>query len=431
MTPFVVFVPSAAEQIARPAAAGSTTVTLSVPAGLAASPFDSARSVTVPGGWSAAVWARVPGARFLLWTPQGNLLVSAASSGQVVELFRGASGTQTREQVLASGLSLPQGLAFDTLGGREVLYVAESDEIDRYLWRSNGSLGARTVVVRNLPDASSAGDDVHRLKGIAIGPDHTIYVTAGSADNATPRASSPPRATILAYRSSGAFLRVYARGVRNGEGLAFAPDGSLWTAVNERDQIPYPFHRSYGGSGDAYGQVITAYVNEHPPDELAKLTPGRNLGWPYCNPDPDVTHGSSSTAYTFANLPFDDDQQNNPNGSVLNCAGLAPLERGLPAHSAPLGLTFLERSRVPGGWSQGAVVAVHGSWDRTPPRAPAVLWLPWVASKHTLGSPKVLLGGFQDSSGARWGRPTDAVAGPDGAVYVADDQAGAIYRLAP
>ena len=226
-------------------------------------------------------------------------------------------------------------------------------------------------------------------------------------------------------------MRDYASGVRNGEGLAFAPDGSLWTAVNERDQIPYPYHQSYGGGDDAYGQVITAYVNEHPPDELARLSPGRNLGWPYCNPDPDVTPGSPATTFRFADLPFVDDQENNPGGTVLDCARLAPLERGLPAHSAPVGLTFLEGSTVSGKWSRGAVVAVHGSWDRTPPRPPALLWFPWSAATRTLGAPLTLVGGFQSSSGDRWGRPTDAVAGPDGDLYIADDQAGAIYRVGP
>jgi hypothetical protein len=39
--------------------------------------------------------------------------------------------------------------------------------------------------------------------------------------------------------------------------------------------------------------------------------------------------------------------------------------------------------------------------------------------------------GFQQPDGKRWGRPVDAVPGPDGALYVSDDQAGAIYRLVP
>ena len=81
-------------------------------------------------------------------------------------------------------------------------------------------------------------------------------------------------------------LGIYATGVRNGEGLAFAPNGALWTAVNERDNIPYPFHQAYGGDSDAYAKVIQSYVDNHPPDELARLTKGRNLGWPYCDPDP-------------------------------------------------------------------------------------------------------------------------------------------------
>jgi glucose/arabinose dehydrogenase len=37
-----------------------------------------------------------------------------------------------------------------------------------------------------------------------------------------------------------------------------------------------------------------------------------------------------------------------------------------------------------------------------------------------------LVGGFQAPNGSRSGRTVDAVAGPDGAPYVSDDQAGAI-----
>jgi glucose/arabinose dehydrogenase len=172
-------------------------------------------------------------------------------------------------------------------------------------------------------------------------------------------------------------------------------------------------------------------VNNHPPDELVKLTAGRNVGWPYCNPDPDVTPGSSTSALTYANLPFDRDAQTNPRGNKLNCASLVPIERGIPAHSAPLGFHFLEGSALPAPWSNGAIVAAHGSWDRTPPRAPAVLWFPWEAGARTLGNQVNLVTGFQAANGTRWGRPADAVPGPDGALYVTDDTAGAVYRIVP
>ncbi len=333
--------------------------------------------------------------------------------------------------MLISGLTAPQGLAFDTVSGKQVLYVAESNQIDRYEWTAGGTLGARTVLITGLPD-TSAGDDVHRVKSIAIGSDHTIYVAVGSATNASPEpAQNPPRAAILSYHPDGTGLQVFASGVRNGEGLAFAPDGSLWTAVNERDEIPYPFHRAYGARPEAFGEVIPGYVGEHPPDELAKLTAGRNLGWPFCNPDPDKKPGDPSTRMIYATMPFDADALTNPGGSMLDCASLARIERGIPAHSAPLGLTFLWGSSLKGHWSHGAAVAAHGSWDRTPPRAPAVLWLPWKGTTHTLGESVTLIGGFQEASGARWGRPVDAVPGPDGDLYVTDDTAGAVYRIGP
>ena len=95
----------------------------------------------------------------------------------------------------------------------------------------------------------------HTLKNVVIGPNHTIYVDIGSASNASPPApTSPPRASVVAYEPERLGLRVIATGVRNGDGLSFAPDGSLWTAVNERDDIAYPFHRAYGGNADAYGR---------------------------------------------------------------------------------------------------------------------------------------------------------------------------------
>ena len=76
-------------------------------------------------------------------------------------------------------------------------------------------------------------------------------------------------------------------------------------------------------------------------------------------------------------------------------------------------------------------MAVHGSWNRQPPRPPAVLWMAWNAITHTLEAAITMVVGFQNPDGSRWGRPVDVVAGPDGAVYITDDTAGAVYRLAP
>jgi glucose/arabinose dehydrogenase len=425
---------SAAKDAPNAANVRMTNVRLTVPAANRSGVFASAHSLSLPQGWTAEVWALVNAVRFETWTPEHDLLVSAPGNGTVTLLTprSGTSAAPPAQRTIVSGLDSPQGLAFDRIGGHEVLYVAESDEVDRYVWTGAG-VGTRTVLIRGLPDTQPAQDDVHTLKDVVVGADHTIYVDVGSSSNASPRTSwhGIPRASVLAYHPNGKLERVWATGVRNGDGLSFAPDGSLWTAVNERDQISYPFHHAYGASSDPYNQVIVGYVNNHPPDEVARLTAGRDLGWPYCDPDPDVHTGAADTRFRYTNLPFTRDAQTNPNGARLNCGKLAPLQVGLPAHSAPLGFHFLNGSKLPAPWSDGAVVAGHGSWDRHPPRPPVVYWMPWSQSHHTLGAPRVIVSGLQEPNGSRWGRLADAVPGPDEALYVSDDQAGAIYRIVP
>jgi len=390
--------------------------------------LSTTRTLAVPAGWTARVWARVPDARMEAWTPEGDLLVSEPGGGKIMELRPDTAGTASVTTLL-TGLTYPQGMAFARLDGRWVLYVAESDQIDRYPWGAGGISGARTVIVTGLPDLDADGDDVHRAKDVTVAAGGTVYFNVGSSSNASPgdRTMSPQRAVIMAVGPGGADLHVVERGVRNGEGLAVAPDGTVWTAVNERDNIPYPSHGPYGGDSDAFGRVIQGYVNNHPPDEVVPVTTARDLGWPYCDPDQD----GNDPAGSLADVPLVPDAATNPGGNTLDCAALTPVQVGLPAHSAPLGLTFLQGSKIPAPWSDGAVIAAHGSWDRQPPQAPAVLWLAWNASKGTLGPAVTLVSGFENTDHSFWGRPVDAVPGPDGALYVSDDTAGAVYRLAP
>ncbi|CAN5429521.1 gluconolaconase [soil metagenome] len=388
-----------------PEFAALAPVTVEVPVGLDSAPFDTERQAMVPQGWTMSVWARVPEARLAAWTPDGALLVSVPATGEVMKLV--AEQDSVQSSVLLEGLEQPHGLAF----AGDTLYVAQSDQIDAYTYRDGRAEDPR-VVAPGLPDAESpdlGGAYAHALKSVAVGPDGAVYFSIGSTGNisAEDREATPPRATIMRVPPGGGPAEPFATGVRNGTGLAVAPDGALWTANNGRDNIARPDD----------GRVVQEFVNNNPPEQLAKLTPGRELGWPYCNPE-----GGP------ADLPMVNDVQTNPDGALMDCAALPPIEQSLGAHSAPLGLSFTD-GVLPAPYDSGALVGVHGSWNRTPPRPPEVAFFPWRDGE--LGNQQTLVGGFQNDDGSRWGRPVAAVAGPDGAVYITDDDAGAVYRLAP
>jgi glucose/arabinose dehydrogenase len=415
-----------AHRVAAPRSGGET-VTLHVPAAMRGGELSEPHQLTVPNGWKASVWARPKGARMLAFTPEGNLLVSKPGDGAVIELSGGKMAEG--EKVVLAGLESPQGLAFTKRGGEWVLYVGESDEIDAFPWHGHGKVGARNVLASNLPDEQPAGDDIHRQKDVAVAPDGTVFFDVGSSSNATPadRSYDPPRGVIDSVGPDGGKVTVVMRGVRNGEGLAVAPDGTVWTAINDRDEIPYPFHGEAEGKSEAFGEVIRDYVDDHPVDEVARVTQGRDLGWPLCNPE----QGRNTPPGSLADVPLIPDSVTNPGGKALDCGKLAPIEVGIPAHSAPLGMSFLAGTKVPAPWCGGAIVAAHGSWDRQEPRPPAVLWMRWDAKRRTLEPAQTLVSGFQDEDGDRWGRPVDAVPGPEGSLFVSDDAAGAIYKLTP
>jgi len=420
-----VTVPAQSASSAAPALVATVVRPL---AGTGTAPFDETRRLQAPPGWTVAVWARVPGARLLAWTPDGRLLVSRPKLGDVVALVPGAGDAVPAQRTLVSGLNQPHGLAF----AGNTLYVAESDQVDSFAYR-DGAVSGKRVVVDGLPDAKSpelGGAYAHALKSVAIGQDGALYLSVGSTGNvsAADREATPQRAAILRVPPGGGQPSVFASGVRNGTGLAVDPDGGVWTAVNNRDNIAFPYDADYNDDGQAdQGRVMQTYVNDHPFEPLARLTQGRDLGWPYCNPDPDLKPGAKDTPLSYTQRPFVRDIQNNSDGTKLDCAALPPVEQGMGAHSAPLGLSFATSPGLAGAYGPGALVGIHGSWNRNPPRAPEVSFFAW--RDGTLGPQQTLLTGFQDENGSRWGRPVMAVQGPDHALYVSDDFAGAVYRI--
>ena len=83
---------------------------------------------------------------------------------------------------------------------------------------------------------------------------------------------------------------------------------------------------------------------------------------------------------------------------------------------------------MPADYSGAALVALHGSWNRTRKDGYKVVSLHWPADGGAILERDFLWGLELDEDVI--GRPVDVTEGPDGAFYVSDDYAGAIYRVA-
>lgn len=338
----------------------------------------------LPDGFSLSIYARnLPHARMLAISNAGDLLVSQPRDGQVTLLMRdnNGDGLPDGRRVLIDGLNRPHGIDLDQ--DRGWLYIAESDAVGRI--RFNGQTGEVSgryhTILTDLDDSGS-----HWSKSLSLGPDGWLYLSAGSSCNVCVE-DNQQRATIMRVRPDGSDFQIYASGLRNSVGMDWAPwDQSLYATDNGRDWL-----------GDDF-----------PPCELNKIVKNGFYGWPYIN--------------GFAQLDPDlgEDQQ-----ARLTTAH-SPVH-GFRAHNAPLGIRFLRHSALPKEFQRTALVALHGSWNRSEPDGYKVVALRWRDDASI--EERDFLSGFLQGRDVI-GRPVDIAEGPRGEIFISDDYTGTIYRVA-
>jgi glucose/arabinose dehydrogenase len=365
---------------ASPAASAAplVPVSLEVPGPWRSGVFATPRTLNAPAGLRVSVFAAGLGSpRLLALGPQGDLYVSVPSDGAVYVLpDRDRDGVADRLAVFAAKLDRPHGIAFR---GRD-LYIAESGRL--LLARDeDGDLEADSV--RVVSDDLPAGEG-HWTRTVALGPDDRLYVSAGSSCNVCDEEDGR-RAAVLRFDPAGGKGTLFARGLRNSVGLAFHPQtGELWGSDNGRDQL-----------GD-----------DLPPDEINRIVDGGDYGWPACYgarvPDPE-------------------------SGTAERCRDTLPAAVELQAHSAPLGIAFGAGLALPAPYPELLYVAFHGSWNRTVPTGYKLVGIPFRDGRPD-GGPTDLLTGWLEGTTA-WGRPVAPAVGADGALYLSDDRAGAVYRI--
>ncbi len=98
----------------------------------------------------------------------------------------------------------------------------------------------------------------------------------------------------------------------------------------------------------------------------------------------------------------------------------------LPAHTTPLGITFYTGTQFPAAYRHALFVSMKGSTTRSE-KVGYKLVRVLMKDGRPAGVEDFATGWLKD--GAVSGRPVGLATGADGALYVADDNKGFIYRI--
>lgn len=337
----------------------------------------------LPPGFVIETWAAgVDGARSLALGPSGIVFVGSRKGDKVMALLDAdGDGRADERRVVASGLKSPNGVAVKD----GALYVAEISRILRFpaidrIFDAEPKMPPPATVTADYPT-----DGWHGWKFIAFGPDGLLYVPVGAPCNVC--APAEPFASITRIKPDGTGREIVARGIRNSVGFDWHPvTKELWFTDNGADYM-----------GD-----------DLPSCELNRVSAGDlHFGFPYCHQG-DVLDAEY--------------------GKGKSCADYVPPAWKVGPHLAPLGMRFYTGAMFPERYRNQAIIAEHGSWNRTTPIGYRVVVVFLDAEGKRALSEEPLVEGFLGSDGP-FGRPVDVLVLPDGSLLISDDHAGAIYRL--
>lgn len=375
------------------------TLLVGLVAGLAATAIVAGRAereqafdvnaLVVPDGFRLSVFAEgVTGARQMALGENGTIFVGSRQPGLVHAVIdRDGDFVADEVKVIASDLQQPNGVAMRDGS----LFVATPTQLLRYdNIEANLDAVPEPVVVRD--DLPFEGNS-HSWKFIAFGSDGKLYVPFGAPCNIC----EPPDgfATITRMNADGSGTETIAHGVRNTVGFDWHPvTGHLWFTDNGRDML-----------GD-----------DVPNDELNVVTEdGQHFGYPFC-------HQGDTADPEFGSRP---------------CSEFVPPVQKMGPHVAAIGMTFYTGSMFPESYRNAAIIAQHGSWNRSRPIGYRVMVAYTDGDRVTGYEP--LIDGFlpgvrynvdgKHTGEAALGRPVDVLQLPDGSLLISDDSGNRIFRL--
>jgi len=317
---------------------------------------------------------------------QRNAGAGTPSANRIM-LLRDVDGDGVAElrSVFLDGLNSPFGMA---LVGN-TFYVANTDAVVSFPYEEGQTV--ITAEATKITDLPAGTINHHWTKGLIANADGSkLYVSVGSNSDVAENGieQEKDRAAILEVEVQTGTYRVFASGLRNPVGMAWEPEsGTLWTVVNERDELG----------------------NDLVPDYMTSVQDGGFYGWPY--------------SYWEQHLEPRIKEQN----PDLVAKAIVP-DYGLGSHTAPLGLASSVGTALPGQFENGMFVGQHGSWNRVPHNGYQVIFVPFTDGMPS-GDPLPVLSGCIKENGDAMGRPVGVVLDSSGALLVADDVGNTIWRV--
>lgn len=365
--------------------------------------WPAAKAPTVPAGFTITKFAdSLDNPRWIYVAANGDVLVAESNSphslaetvtgknksADRITLLRDAdnNGVPELKTTFLKKLNKPFGML--TIGGN--FYVANTDGVMQFAYNS----GDTAITAKGKEIVKLPGGPRHWTRNIiANAAGDKIYIAVGSASNVAEKGMDKEkrRACIIEINADGSGERIFAAGLRNPVGMAWAPGTNvLWTAVNERDEL-----------GD-----------ELVPDYLTSVKDGGFYGWPY--------------SYFGQHI---DPRLKDKMDSGLVAKAIMP-EVGLGPHTASLGLAFYNGNSFPAKYRSGAFIGQHGSWNRSSFSGYKVVFVPFTNGKPS-GKPEDFLTGFiaDETKKEVYGRPVGVAVLKDGSLLVADDKGNCLWKI--
>ena len=340
-------------------------------------------SLKAPAGFKVSVFASgLKNARVLAVAPDGTVYVSRRDQGDVL-MLKDAGGRAAAAPVVVARRAGAHGLAIRD--GK--LYLVTVKELFVADIQADGTLGPPTLLVGDLPDAGQ-----HANRTIAFGPDGMLYLSVGSTCNDC-NENNPENATLLRITPDGKTRSIVATGLRNTIGFAWHPrTGELWGMDHGIDFL-----------GD-----------EVQPEELNRIEYGKNYGWPHIYAGGEIY------------------PQSTPVGEISKATWKAmstPMALGYRAHAAPMQMLFYSGGSYPASFEGDAFVTMRGSWNRNPASGYEIVRVRFENGQPRAFEPFVT-GFLSDDGKTHFARPVGLAMAKDGALLMADDANGVIYRVA-